>query len=110
MAMELKPGQMDHNLMVNMLMVRNMEKVNLLGVMGRLTMGLLMRIKFRVKVSISFQTEENMKGYGSTIRWRGMECSHGQTAGDMRVTSTMIRKRGRVFSYGLMAKSTMVDG
>lgn len=53
---------------------------------------------------------ENMMDNGRTIRWKAMACLHGQTAEDMKVNISMIKKKDKVSSIGLMAESTRETG
>ena len=101
---------MVHNSTANTFMVRNMELVNSLGVMGQLTLGCSMKTKLKDKVSTAGRMEDSLMVFGSTIKWKDTEYSTGQTVGDMKVNTSMIRKRGMVFSSGLMEENMMEHG
>jgi len=94
----------------NTKMERNMEEVSSYGQMDRLTLVISLRITFTEWACIPGRTAENTMVNGRITRWTVKECSLGPTEEGMMVSTSMTRKKDRVFSRGQMDASTMATG
>ena len=110
MVMGRKRGLMVQVMKEIMWMGRSMVLAGSLGLMEALTMDNSSTIILMVKAYISGQMADSMREIGRTTKWRAKGFSHGQTTGSMRVTISMIRRKGWASSTGLMVGGTKESG
>ena len=65
---------------------------------------------FKVKVSTFGKVENNMTVNGKIVKWKVKEDCFGETESNIEVNSNKIDSTAKVFTVGLMAKSTMECG
>lgn len=91
-------------------MERSMGMDNSYGLMAPPTMANSWRTTFMARVSTPGLMADSTMASGKITRWMAQASSLGQTEGNMKESTSTIRRRVMAFSHGLMADSTMVIG
>jgi hypothetical protein len=102
MEMDMKHGLMVQATRVPIKMVKSMDKVFLLGQTDPLTTAVLWTTILKVTVFTIGKMVEFSKVNGLTIKCMELESLIGQMVEDMKVSTKMTRKKGRVYSSGQM--------